>query len=154
MANGFYGKKYQCKTCAKWMSSHLRTQHSREHRLRTEAIKRKNGIIAKPTSDRGKLRLRAKKELSLINNCAYCGKPGDFQNNRGPDGLYWHMDHVMPYAKWGIENLENYVKACHTCNIKRNKTRMMPRSDAMTAAHLTWRSTGIYAWMKSKGAIK
>jgi 5-methylcytosine-specific restriction endonuclease McrA len=154
MGNAFYGREYQCKSCGLWLGKRWRSEHQLQHRIKTENIKRKNGITSKPTSDKGRLKVKAKRELSLINHCAYCGKPGDLTNNRGPDGLYWHMDHVMPYAKYAIEDLENYVKACHTCNLKRNKTNQMPRPDAMTAAHLTWRGTGLYNRMKSKGAIK
>lgn len=142
MGNAYYAKRWQCPRCAKWIGRRRRDEHQRQHSEKTARIKAANGIGAK--SEKGKLKYRAKRELSLVNICAYCQLHGDLQNDRGPDGLHWHMDHVLPFAKWGIESLENYVKACATCNIKRNKSGKMPVGSAMTASHLTWQSTGLY----------
>lgn len=151
MGNAYYAKKWQCPRCAKWIGRRQRATHQRQHSERTARIKAANGIGTKPRSEKGRLKAKAKRELSLVNICAYCQLHGDIELDRGPDGLHWHMDHVMPFAEWGIEDLENYVKSCATCNIKRNKTKKMPDGSAMTAAHLTWRSTGLYRRMMDEG---
>ena len=145
-------RKWNCKTCGRWMDDSKRKHHVRQHKAAKELADRNRGIASKVKTERGRLRATAKKELSLIKVCAYCRQEGTY--DRGPDGLFWHMDHIIPWSVGQIESLENYVKACHTCNVKkRNKTKY-PAPDTMTAAHLTFRGTGLYRSLWEQGAFR
>jgi CRISPR/Cas system Type II protein with McrA/HNH and RuvC-like nuclease domain len=135
-------KKFNCKTCGRWMDDRRRAHHVRQHKVAKELADEKRGIEPKAKTERGRLRLTAKRSLSLVKVCAYCKQEGTF--HRGPDGLFWHMDHIIPWSVGQIESLENYVKACHTCNVKKRNTVKYPSGDTMTAAHLTFQGTGLY----------
>jgi 5-methylcytosine-specific restriction endonuclease McrA len=46
--------------------------------------------------------------------CHHCGQMGTLQ--RGPDGLYWHLDHLIPLGQGGSDDDANLVLSCDTCN--------------------------------------
>jgi 5-methylcytosine-specific restriction endonuclease McrA len=46
--------------------------------------------------------------------CQYCGGCGD--QERGPDGRPWHIDHVIPLVNGGLTHTGNLTLACSTCN--------------------------------------
>jgi 5-methylcytosine-specific restriction endonuclease McrA len=46
--------------------------------------------------------------------CQICGKAGNEET--GPDGRSWHIDHVMPIAKNGQTARYNLALSCATCN--------------------------------------
>jgi HNH endonuclease len=47
--------------------------------------------------------------------CQYCGGYGDEQN--GPDGRPWHVDHVVPVSKGGPTHDGNLTLSCEACNL-------------------------------------
>lgn len=58
--------------------------------------------------------------------CYYCGcaLPEDtlYCDNGGKvymQSRNWHVDHLVPYANGGTENIENLVPACKTCNLQK-----------------------------------
>lgn len=50
--------------------------------------------------------------------CHYCKQTGDEQ--RGPDGRPWHIDHLTPVSRGGTDEPSNLVVSCATCNIDKN----------------------------------
>ena len=90
---------------------------------------------------------QAKKRLYYVTSCAYCGIDGTFTH--GPDGNFWHIDHVYPISKGGQNYASNLVKACALCNTAKadNTGRdWQPRRGTMTAA--------LHAWTMSKPASR
>ena len=49
--------------------------------------------------------------------CAYCGKPGD--RTKGPDGVTWQIDHIIPYSWGGAHVRDNFALSCRKCNVKK-----------------------------------
>ena len=47
--------------------------------------------------------------------CFYCRLKGNEDN--GPDGRIWHVDHVYTVTRGGDEQPDNLVLACATCNL-------------------------------------
>lgn len=76
---------------------------------------------------------RAKKSLQHVVSCAYCAKVGNEET--GPDGKNWHIDHIEPKSLGGSNNPTNLVKSCATCNIKKGARRLMPVSGTITAGN-------------------
>jgi HNH endonuclease len=87
----------------------------------------------------GKLKRQAKINLQAITTCAYCQKEGTTE--AGPDGGYWHMDHILPWSVYQLESLENYVKSCRTCNISKGYKTRYPSPDALTGALIEFKKT-------------
>ena len=56
--------------------------------------------------------------------CRYCGMYGD--EDRGPDGTSWHMDHVMPLALGGRTVARNLVLSCAPCNLRKGDRIVFP----------------------------
>ena len=82
---------------------------------------------------------QAKKRLYYISTCAYCGLDGTFTH--GPDGSFWHIDHVYPKSKGGLDVASNLVKACARCNIAKGDNcgpDWQPRRGTTTAALKPW----------------
>lgn len=53
--------------------------------------------------------------------CLYCGEKGT--ETRDPDGQTWHIDHLHPVSKGGINHPANLAAACSQCNFsKGNKS--------------------------------
>ena len=102
-------------------------------------------------SGKGKLQSRAKDALYVVKACAYCKEYGTY--DKGPDGMAWHMDHIIPWAVRPLESLSNYVKACHTCNMKKGAQRIYPSSDTYTAAGKIFGKTWVYAELVEAGEI-
>lgn len=68
------------------------------------------------TGRQGNLQLQKRKIASVQGwQCFYCGIAGD--EDRGPDGRVWHIDHYYPVAKGGDSELDNLVLSCATCNL-------------------------------------
>jgi 5-methylcytosine-specific restriction endonuclease McrA len=63
--------------------------------------------------------------------CFYCSGQGDEEN--GPDGRGWHVDHAYPVIRGGDEQPDNLVLACATCNLA--------KKDATAAEFFTSRRT-------------
>jgi hypothetical protein len=61
------------------------------------------------------VRMRIKEKFQFT--CFYCKKQGN--EERGPDGIFWHIDHVVPRSKGGGQEESNLVLACAGCNIKK-----------------------------------
>lgn len=52
--------------------------------------------------------------------CRYCGLTGD--------GVTFHIDHVYPVSKGGINHIDNLVTSCEKCNLrKRDKLGYWPK---------------------------
>ena len=100
-------------------------------------------------TDKGRLRNKAKIELQFVLDCAYCKRRGT--HDRGPDGLFWNMDHIVPWSVGEIESLENYVKSCHTCNAAKRDKVMYPTKDTITASHLPFGATSLFKYLISIG---
>ena len=49
-----------------------------------------------------------KKLFLEADQCAYCGSPADLQ---------W--EHIVPLAMGGPDNIDNLVRACRSCNLKK-----------------------------------
>lgn len=49
--------------------------------------------------------------------CFHCGQKGN--EAFGPDGQYWHMDHLIPLSRGGETTATNVVLSCSTCNVAR-----------------------------------
>ena len=76
---------------------------------------------------------RAKKSLQHVVSCAYCAKVGNQET--GPDGKNWHIDHIEPKSLGGTNHPTNLVKSCATCNIKKGTRRLMPVTGTITAGN-------------------
>lgn len=55
--------------------------------------------------------------------CFYCGKDGNQDN--GPDGRIWHVDHAYPVIRGGDDQPDNHVLACATCNLDKKASTAM-----------------------------
>lgn len=86
---------------------------------------------------------RARRVLDEVDWCAYCGRLGA---GLGPDGRKWHIDHVVPLALGGSDEPGNMVKACSTCNLKKNTELWDPLEGAPTAAGTRWWANGSTNW--------
>lgn len=49
--------------------------------------------------------------------CFYCNYLGD--ENKGPDGRTWHVDHAYPVSLGGDDSQDNLVLSCATCNLRK-----------------------------------
>jgi hypothetical protein len=49
--------------------------------------------------------------------CLYCGERGT--ETRDPDGRTWHIDHLHPVSKGGINHPANLAAACSQCNFSK-----------------------------------
>ena len=145
-------KKWHCKTCGKWMSGLKRESHVAQHSASAKLINSQRGIEKKLPSEKGRLKAQAKKRLILITFCSYCKKEGT--ENRGPDGLFWHMDHIVPWSVGQLESLENYVKSCHSCNTSKRDKVQYPDGYTMTAAGVLFRHTALFRSLIDSGEIR
>ena len=73
---------------------------------------------------------KARKNLAEETKCAYCGRQG---TETDPDGKKWHMDHIVPLALGGNDSLDNIVKACRYCNLKKGVRELFPWDGALKA---------------------
>jgi 5-methylcytosine-specific restriction endonuclease McrA len=58
---------------------------------------------------------RTRIKIEADGTCTYCRRQGDFWVD--PDGMPWHMDHVIPIEQGGSLGLENVALACRACNM-------------------------------------
>ena len=84
-------------------------------------IRRNKNVVAK-----------ARKLLWEIKSCAYCGRVSN-DSYLDPDNEIWHMDHVVPLSKGGNDSLENIVKSCANCNMKKGIKIIAPLQGSITA---------------------
>lgn len=68
--------------------------------------KKKADNVRKPFSTRERFEVLKRDNFS----CHYCGRTT-------ADGIKLHVDHVIPVAKGGTNDLENLVAACDECNL-------------------------------------
>jgi CRISPR/Cas system Type II protein with McrA/HNH and RuvC-like nuclease domain len=135
-------KNWNCYICGRWMKEHDRQRHVAQHKKARRLAQIERGEQPRKSTERGKYKARAKKELQAVTNCAYCGRFGTA--DRGPDGLFWNMDHIIPWSVAQIESLENYVKSCHTCNMAKGNQIIYPEGSVRTGAGILFRHTKIY----------
>jgi|APCry1669192269_1035402.scaffolds.fasta_scaffold61697_1 hypothetical protein len=145
--------KYWCPKCEHWISAGNKKNHQARHRGNANAAKKAQkrqmaGVTVKKF-ERGKLKNQARTKLQNITQCAYCKLEGDIE--RGPDGLFWNMDHIVPWSIGQIESLENYVKSCHTCNLAKRDSLKFPTTDTMTASGSTFRTTSLFYELLKSG---
>jgi HNH endonuclease. len=79
--------------------------------------------------DRDRARIRATKA-----NCHICGEPIDY-TLRTPDPMSFEVDHVIPLAKGGADNITNKAAAHRACNSKKRARLIAPivrRSGSLT----------------------
>ena len=134
------------------MSGLKRESHVAQHSASAKLINSQRGIEKKLPSEKGRLKAQAKKRLILITFCSYCKKEGT--ENRGPDGLFWHMDHIVPWSVGQLESLENYVKSCHSCNTSKRDKVQYPDGYTMTAAGVPFRHTALFRSLIDSGEIR
>jgi hypothetical protein len=70
----------------------------------------------------GRLRQNVSKQRERLGrdqgwSCRYCSGAGD--EDSGPDGRAWHVDHLYPVVRGGDSQPDNLVLACATCNLKK-----------------------------------
>ena len=114
------------------------------------AIKMHTETLGKP-SGKGKLQSKAKEALYVVKVCAYCKEYGTY--DKGPDGKAWHMDHIIPWAVRPLESLSNYVKACHTCNMRKGARRIYPSVNTYTASGKMFGDTWVYEELVETGEL-
>ena len=78
---------------------------------------------------------KARSLLWEIKNCAYCGRVSN-DSYKDPDNQIWHMDHIIPLSKGGLDLLENIVKSCADCNMKKGKKIIAPLAGTVTAGQI------------------
>ena len=49
--------------------------------------------------------------------CQHCQKHGTVE--RGPDGLFWTLDHFIPLSRGGSNGESNLILSCWTCNFEK-----------------------------------
>jgi hypothetical protein len=67
--------------------------------------------------------------IAYNGKCQYCGEtkiPGEF-----------HVDHILPKSKGGKDELENYILACKSCNVRKNNLLMSPGGLILLTAFAT-----------------
>ena len=79
-----------------------------------------------------KARTWAQKSLEKILKCSYCGQHGS--ETRGPDGLRWALDHVLPIKLGGKDIMDNFVKSCQSCNSRKGAKSIAPPGSTITAS--------------------
>lgn len=77
-----------------------------------------------PLYRRNKNSLRRKYEANDL-PCAYCGLPIDF-NAPSTDPLSFSVDHVIPFAAGGSDQMENLVGAHRACNRAKSDHLALP----------------------------
>ncbi len=58
--------------------------------------------------------------------CAYCGGEGD--DIRGPDGVSWHIDHIIPHSWGGEHDKNNFALSCRKFNLSKRNNWWQPTS--------------------------
>lgn|SRR5487761_282881 len=77
---------------------------------------------------RKQLRLTEKDKRAIWDKtggrCHFCGIQTDFNNRgvKGPLETYWEVDHVLPIAREGSNELVNLLCICRRCNMSKKTT--------------------------------
>jgi len=79
--------------------------------------------LAQPVYRSSSTREQAMKALASISRCAYC----DCFLDR------FHLDHVVPLARGGADDLCNIVKTCPTCNVSKGTAPWVPLHQTLYA---------------------
>jgi len=95
----------------------------------------------KSISRNKKVVAKARKLLWEIKSCAYCGRVSN-DSYLDPDNEIWHMDHVVPLSKGGNDSLENIVKSCANCNMKKGIKIIAPLQGSITANQIKQQGDG------------
>lgn len=74
----------------------------------------RSAFISTPDSRYIHAALRARVMANARCRCYLCEKTGD--EDTGPDGRGWHIDHIVPLSKGGRTALSNLALSCATCN--------------------------------------
>lgn len=74
------------------------------------------GCVGRVASSTSKLRREVGDAAGWV--CIYCQRAGD--DEIGPDGRVWHVDHFFAESKGGDSLSDNLVLACATCNLSKN----------------------------------
>lgn len=82
------------------------------------------------------VRDQARRTLAKVNTCCYCGAQG--VGGKGPDGREWHMDHVVPLSKGGLDATSNMVKSCAQCNMMKGVSLWDPESGTTAGNGRVW----------------
>lgn len=75
--------------------------------------------------------------------CAYC-KRRSWSGEKDPDGMTWHIDHMVPISRGGTYALSNLVLSCKKCNHKKSAKQgiKVPTPIGLNAAALARLRTG------------
>jgi hypothetical protein len=109
-------RKTYCGLCATNPGWHIKVLElaKRERRVRSaRRTSRRTGVAR----DSRVIRV-SRQILRHWIECVYCGREGSFEKD--PDNRTWHMDHVVPLSKGGLDNPCNIVKACASCNTSKH----------------------------------
>lgn len=72
--------------------------------------------------------VRAEAYHKFGGHCAYCGV------QLGTKG--WHVDHVIPYAGGGPDDIMNFFPACKYCNVLKNASTLEQFRTCIKTYHL------------------
>ena len=84
----------------------------------------------------------AKQALEKVLKCSYCGQHGS--ETRGPDGLLWALDHVLPIKLGGKDIMDNFVKSCQSCNSRKGAKAIAPMGSIITASGKKLKETEVW----------
>ena len=106
---GLYTRYLRCDQCKCTGKEVIRSSEVRRRRSRVSAS------AVSPLAIRSQLRPKTKFEVLQKSGfcCVYCGR-------KAPD-VQLHVDHIVPVALGGSNDLSNLVAACSECNIGKGK---------------------------------
>jgi len=73
--------------------------------------------------------IRASSRWTILNRdgfrCYYCGRSSK-------DGANLHIDHVIPLARGGMNDIGNLITACEQCNLGKSTDRCLNEAEVLT----------------------
>lgn len=87
---------------------------------RTRITIPKKRVVTETQTTKGTQPIRAGSRWAILNRdgfrCYYCGR-------NSKDGANLHIDHVVPFARGGIDDIDNLVTTCEQCNLGKSTSR-------------------------------